>query len=70
VEKKKEREKRTYTSKTRQDKRYVRQAGVLRFEDRVPSKLGRPARSDDRAVRASLEENRVRPGTRAVRERA
>lgn len=49
---------------------HLRQASVLRFKDRVPSKLGRAARGDDLAVRATLEENGLRPGTGAVRKSA
>jgi hypothetical protein len=48
-------------------KQNVRQTSMLRFKDRVPSKVGRTTRGDDLAVRASLEEDRLCTGTCAVR---
>lgn len=49
--------------------RNLRQAGILRFEDRVPSKVRRATRRHDLAVRAALEEDWLCPGACAVRER-
>jgi len=48
-------------------KQNARQASMLRFKDRVPSKVGRTTRGDDLAVRAALEEDRLSTGTCAVR---